>query len=378
MRLVYLAILLVFICSCSNSQTSSTEEYPAEEGPGTEENMEAEYSTESEEGVEASSDSYEGEEVLFINGNDIWVRDVPTNGEVIMKLNQDDRCRFIEKGRFEVIRGVPHFWYQIEFDNKIGWVFGSQTSKQSNVDVVRGNDMFEIWENLVALKKDQCQNEESPDFDCYIEETELSPVGSGEPTGKDAIEMIQISYPVEDGHTQRISINPYSDENWFLFEMTEAFGGAMGIVTNDYFYVGLPSSSGFIMPNEPFEGRLAELHRLDDRYTLILSYQETRGIMYYFTSFYNVYMMDHANATIQVVNENIAMTEGGFSLDENEEGTIKVESSDVKFDKTGSTPRLLVSETMKKKQGDSFVVLDDPVKSTMAWDGKQRKFVIEN
>jgi hypothetical protein len=67
---------------------------------------------------------------LIINGDGIWVRDEPSTGEVVMKLNKGDKCLVLQKGKKETINGKTDFWYEIEFDGKQGWVFGSQTSLQ--------------------------------------------------------------------------------------------------------------------------------------------------------------------------------------------------------------------------------------------------------
>lgn len=67
-------------------------------------------------------------EFVTIVGNDIWVRDKPATGEVIIKLNDGDRCEFRRrKYHFEVIRGKADYWYLIKYNGKEGWVFGSQT-----------------------------------------------------------------------------------------------------------------------------------------------------------------------------------------------------------------------------------------------------------
>jgi hypothetical protein len=70
--------------------------------------------------------------ILFIHGKEIWVRDSPTTGKVVMKLNDGDRCKILEKGKAETIRGSADYWYKIEYTEKQGWVFGSQTSVKKN------------------------------------------------------------------------------------------------------------------------------------------------------------------------------------------------------------------------------------------------------
>lgn len=70
------------------------------------------------------------QEYLTIVGVNIWVRSSPTDGKVVMKLNNGDRCKVLGRKRFEVIRGVGDYWYNIEFTGQKGWVFGSQTNKK--------------------------------------------------------------------------------------------------------------------------------------------------------------------------------------------------------------------------------------------------------
>jgi hypothetical protein len=64
---------------------------------------------------------------LIIYGKEIWIRDIPSTGKVILKLNEGDECKILEKGKLEIIQGRPDYWYKIEFNKTEGWVFGSQT-----------------------------------------------------------------------------------------------------------------------------------------------------------------------------------------------------------------------------------------------------------
>lgn len=65
---------------------------------------------------------------LIIEGDRIWVREQPKIGKVVCTLNTGEVCRILEKGEEQIIRGNKDFWYKIEHEDKIGWVFGSQTS----------------------------------------------------------------------------------------------------------------------------------------------------------------------------------------------------------------------------------------------------------
>lgn len=81
-----------------------------------------------------------GNNYLVIIGSNIWVREEPSTGEVIMKLNDGDSCVIIAKGKSEVIRGNEDFWYQIEYGNKRGWVFGSQVKVLTPFENIQSNN----------------------------------------------------------------------------------------------------------------------------------------------------------------------------------------------------------------------------------------------
>ena len=69
---------------------------------------------------------------LTIIGDNIWVRDFPSTGEVIMKLNSGDKCEVLERGKFEEIRNMYDYWYKIKCNGKIGWVYGSQSNLKTD------------------------------------------------------------------------------------------------------------------------------------------------------------------------------------------------------------------------------------------------------
>lgn len=67
------------------------------------------------------------DEYLTIKGNQIWIRQKPSVGKVVMKLDEGTKCKILEKGKKETINDETDFWYFIEYKGKQGWVFGSQT-----------------------------------------------------------------------------------------------------------------------------------------------------------------------------------------------------------------------------------------------------------
>ena len=70
---------------------------------------------------------------LIIIGDQIWVRDRPTDGKVVMKIDEGTECRILQKGKYEVIKGIPDYWYKIRYRGQEGWVFGSQTTERQLV-----------------------------------------------------------------------------------------------------------------------------------------------------------------------------------------------------------------------------------------------------
>ncbi len=108
-------LILIFIISC-NIQT-----------PDNESNTDSLSSPLASSNSTENTSKAEKKAYLIIHGKDIWVRDVPTTGKVVTKLNEGDKCQIFEKGKLESIKGRPDYWYKIDFNNNQGWVFGSQT-----------------------------------------------------------------------------------------------------------------------------------------------------------------------------------------------------------------------------------------------------------
>jgi len=77
------------------------------------------------------SEIIKSENILVIKGKDIWIRNKPISGKVIMKLNTGDTCNILEMTNEDQVRDMFDYWYKIEFEGKTGWVFGAQTNKKS-------------------------------------------------------------------------------------------------------------------------------------------------------------------------------------------------------------------------------------------------------
>lgn len=93
---------------------------------------------------------------LTIVGNQIWVRSEPSTGDVVMKLDDGTKCIVVEKGKQETIKGTTDYWYKIEYEGQVGWVFGSQTSVSQNDDenVEKGDDLEAFLSGFLNNIKD--------------------------------------------------------------------------------------------------------------------------------------------------------------------------------------------------------------------------------
>ncbi len=108
-----------------------------------------------------TADDADNSTYLTVEGKDIWVRNAPATGDVVMKLNNGDKCKVLQKGNEQTINGVKDFWYKIDFNNNTGWIFGSQTSlkaKQKKQAKPKSNALNEVNNFLSELQANPEQN----------------------------------------------------------------------------------------------------------------------------------------------------------------------------------------------------------------------------
>ena len=106
---------------------------------------------------------------LLIEGQNIWVRETPVEGKIIIKLNTDDKCIILDKGQADTIRGNSDYWYKISYDNKVGWVFGSQTSiktEESKYNLLFTKQLKEFVE-LLRTDRKKIQKYFHPKYSLY-------------------------------------------------------------------------------------------------------------------------------------------------------------------------------------------------------------------
>ncbi|MFY0626133.1 MAG: hypothetical protein JXR07_07560 [Reichenbachiella sp.] len=208
-------------------------------------------------------DFHAEQEYLTINGTNIWVRSSPTDGKVVMKLNEGDRCRVFGKKRLEIIRGTADYWYEIEFQGKRGWVFGSQTSRKME-------DEFRIFNSINELVR-------SIEFDSNNEEN-----WEGDPSV-----IKQISTNIE-GEFEQGELSVVS------FDSPGFMSG------RNFSWIGF--IEGDLWKCWEFPGEKVFLKKKGDQW-LLLMHERMTGGAFTLASDYTLYSLDAFKKTIQVKQE---------------------------------------------------------------------------
>ena len=71
--------------------------------------------------------------ILTIKADSVNALYYPNTGKVVMKLKAGDVCKITRKGRYDVVDGKGNFWIRVERFGGKGWIFGGQTSLESDV-----------------------------------------------------------------------------------------------------------------------------------------------------------------------------------------------------------------------------------------------------
>jgi hypothetical protein len=71
--------------------------------------------------------------ILTITADTVRALYYPNTGREVMKLVKKDVCKITRTGRYDVIDGKGNFWIRVERFGGKGWIFGGQTSLESDV-----------------------------------------------------------------------------------------------------------------------------------------------------------------------------------------------------------------------------------------------------
>ena len=245
-------------------------------GSKTSENTSADsVATEKTEQANDSPKPSDGEDnILTIHGKDIWVRDYPNTGKVIMTLNEGDHCKIIQVGRYDVIREKGNHWYKIDFNGQTGWVFGSQTDKPS--------EEWSVTNTSVVFKEYSLKNLEATDsielfqrVGNVIKKTEIiTKNNSDEPEESKDVTVntnsIETHYSSGDGYVQDENFTKGKSKDmiqlWGYYRMN---GGASMYTWSNTLLISQLNSKSTIVAELP--GKWKDILQLKNKRYLIVS-----------------------------------------------------------------------------------------------------------
>ncbi|ADR22750.1 hypothetical protein MATR_34040 [Marivirga tractuosa] len=304
---------------------------------------------------------YAQQKSLLIEGNNIWVRDRPGTGEVVMKLNDGDSCGFDFPRQFEIIRGTPHYWYPIQYKGQYGYVFGSQTNQEFTDLPLKSANPEELWERfknhyLTQAKK---QKEEWDDFDYEFEDRGSS---------------FQYNF-VEDGPSDLLfSLDTIVNREIIIIKQEGKIAGAAGFANSFKSFVGLYRNGNYeLYPDfkQSFQGVLKHLIPINENEYLMASFYDSGdGIAMFRTSYFEVYYINTKDHTIRLIANELGKAIDGVYVED-----VKVENLfntkvDMKY-KNGDKHFTLIEHRAKKT--DEYLGFEphDILKTKYKWNVRQ-------
>ncbi len=312
---------------------------------------------------------------LTIEGVDIWVRDAPVSGKVVMKLNEGDKCRILGKTGFEIIRGMADWWYQIEFEGQTGWVFGSQTDVKHFVQLV--DQYVDFWDFYWAGLKYECREQsiagifsEEPGVGCCYEEISNN--------------SFVITHNNEDGYiSDQHSLRKILKNELALVSVRSEIGAAMLSTSYSTRAAWFTKSAWNMRLSSRLDGVLDTLYRMNDEKYLVF----TRTIDYIGSEFglmgmqtstkWNVYLFDITKSSpfekIQVFGEFEISSDEVMSKND---GEVFTDSLGIDFNFDSPSITLVLKEYKRKVYGDTFMrMLNLTGETTYYWDEQAMKFI---
>lgn len=302
---------------------------------------------------------------LKIVGNNIWVRDQPGTGDVVMKLNDGDICEFEYPRQFEIIRGTPHYWYPIQYNDQHGYVFGSQTNQEFTTLPLKSANPEELWEQfknhyLTQAKK---QKEQWDDFDYDFEDNGNS---------------FQYDFAVDGSNDHLFSLDTIVNKEIIIIKQEGKIAGAAGFANSFESYLGLYRNGNYeLYPGfkKSFNGLFKHLISINEKEYLMASFYDSGdGIAMFRTSYFEVYYINTEEHTIRLIAHELGKSIKGVYLEDVKTGNLFNTKVDMNF-KVGNKYFTLIEHRATKT--DEYLGFEpyDIVETKYKWDN--RKFSLK-
>lgn len=324
---------------------------------------------------ETQEDGMQQQEELVIRGKDIWVRDKAATGSVVMKLNDGNRCRILEKSDFEIIRGMPDFWYRIEYGGQEGWVFGSQTDLEYFDGLIGSADA--LWYAFCDAQISLCEKE-SEDF-----AQEVGTNGCRSSWLSDS--SLRLIPSVEDFAQTTYTRKKIHFSDLVLVAEKDTSAGANTCRSYKTRIAFMKDGNWQMRAGEILDGKLATLHQLNDDMLLIITFsyrmcgpEPDIGFLGLYTeTSWNVYLFDRkTDPAVSLKAELGKLGSWGDVSYSVEDGDSFTDSTSLEYYFDEDPLRLVLNEFKRKKQGEHYIRKPELTDRTaFTWDEKQMKFI---
>ncbi len=81
--------------------------------------------------IEETKDDYPKE--LVVNVERVWMLNTPLSDDLSYQLAAGDRCEILSRDKKMILHGMEDYWYKVKFNEKTGWIFGSETNLSTGI-----------------------------------------------------------------------------------------------------------------------------------------------------------------------------------------------------------------------------------------------------
>ena len=216
--------------------------------------------------------------VLTIKADSVNALYYPNTGKVVMKLKKGDVCKITRVGRYDVIDNKGNFWIRVERMGGKGWIFGGQTSIESDLWVF-SEGMTEIGHPYSTFSLNKITGKQFPDFfekvQKAIQKTELA---DGDEGGTRKVEIKQDEVIVSDDDgigsitTEVFKLGPTTDSIHSINYRYSLSGDVK--TTFDHTFIAYSDGTKTSLIAD-FPGELKAIHRIGRDYILAAEYTLT-------------------------------------------------------------------------------------------------------
>lgn len=310
-------------------------------------------------------------EHLIIHGKDIWVRSEPATGEVVMKLNEGDKCSILSKGLFEIIRGDADYWYKIEFSGNQGWVFGSQTSVRNNQQIIAASSATKLFSKFIEENKID-----------YAKKNEVIPSEEGRyefTTYEDNPNKFSVSWIGEGPSIFDYTLNAELYSALCFFTESASLEGAAGFTNKWSTYIGILNGDQYILnisEKSILDGKVKKVLKLNEIEFILFTFQDSgEGVVMFHNSYYNIYYINLAKQSVKQLNIKLGLVNRNGETYGTKDG-FAIVSSDLEFKSNDYTFYLKEarSKFLETENVTEAYFAYDTLTTTFNWDAKSKTY----